>query len=71
MSQGEVLERLYYVPELTSSELAVILNLSNQSITHSIGRLKKSKFLEGVKVKTSIRYRLTAKGVDFAERCYL
>ena len=68
MGQGEILERLYYVPELTAVELSIVLNLNNQSVVNCLRRLRKFKYVEMIK---NYRYRLTDKGRDFAKRYYI
>ena len=68
MSQADVIERLYYLPNTTVRDLSVILNLSEASVKMNIARLKKVKY---VMVSEKGGYRLTSKGKDFAERFYI
>jgi len=68
MSQSQVLERLYYVPELTVRELAVILDLNVSSVERNIARLKKVKYVRRSQVRG---YELTERGKEFAQRYYI
>lgn len=67
ISQADVLERLYYVPNLTINELSVILDLNTSSVERNIARLKKVNYVE----KGERGYQLTSKGKDFAKRYYI
>lgn len=67
MGQAEVLERLYYVPNLSAEDLSIVLKSSLRSIQHSLQRLKKIRYIK----RTDKGYILTERGRDFAERYYL
>lgn len=68
MSQVDVLERLYFIPELTPQELSVILNLNVSSIEQNVSRLKKSNYIRLSDKKRG--YVLTGKGKEFYERYF-
>lgn len=67
MAQGDIVERLYYVPKTKAVDLALILDLSQQSVVNSLRRLKKHRY---VIMNESFQYSLTKKGVEFFERYF-
>lgn len=73
-NQYTVLSYLYFCPEITSTGLAVEMQISKQQVTKLLQSLEERQLIERIygknKDKRTIDLHLTSKGIEYIEACY-